>query len=160
MKPENNKKCDCDICDAFPYYGVAHHECYWIKPGGFEGNQLGTSTIYPLEKWPDNFLAEIDRKKDIRSQLRYGLCGVYYCPSCKSGMVESETLLSKRTIELLIIFQDGVQARSHNKNFLDNPFLDQESLPEITGEPVEARGEKCAAWNDGWKCENLLRDLG
>lgn len=90
---------DVEECDDFPYYGVAPHECYWRKPGGFEGNKLGTSTVNPLENWPDNFLAEINPNVDIKSQLSYGLCGIYYCPACKRGMVETETLLSKNTIQ-------------------------------------------------------------
>lgn len=78
--------CSNPDCDSYPIYGVAPHECYWRKPGGFEENPLGTSTIVPLEDWPDNFEAEIDPDKPVAEQLSWGLCGVHYCPECKNGM--------------------------------------------------------------------------
>jgi hypothetical protein len=86
------KKCTDSKCENeewYPQYGVAPHECYWKKPGGFEENMPGDSTIEPLEKWPDSFLAEIDGSKPIKPQLQYGLCGVYFCPKCKAGLESS-----------------------------------------------------------------------
>lgn len=61
----NNSKC-CDRCNdgdgncAYPYYGVAPHECYWRKPGGFN-NPLGISTVNPSETWPENFSEDPDQ---------------------------------------------------------------------------------------------------
>lgn len=72
---------DCEECEYYPIYGVAPHECYWRKPGGFN-NPLGTSTIEPFDKWPENFVAEIDPSKKVSDQIAWGLCGIYYCP-CK-----------------------------------------------------------------------------
>lgn len=89
------KGCGRDTClnfECFPQYGVAPHECYWRKEGGFAKNPLGTSTIIDVEKWPNNFLAEIDPDQPISSQIRWGLCGVHYCPDCKEGMRETSTL--------------------------------------------------------------------
>lgn len=80
--------CSHPDCSYYPYYGVAPHECYWRKEGGFEANPLGTSTIEPLEKWPENFLAEIDLAADVELQLSWGLCGVFVCPTCGSGISE------------------------------------------------------------------------
>ena len=77
--------CNHSDCNVYPYYGVAPHECCWRKLGGFKENPLGTSTIDPLDNWPDNFFAEIDSNIDIVQQLSWGLCGVYVCPKCKSG---------------------------------------------------------------------------
>lgn len=90
--------CENESCQNYPQYGVAPHECYWRKPGGFKENPLGTSTIKPLGSWPDNFLAEIESGEPIEKALSWGLCGVYYCPSCKNGMEESETLWGKNKI--------------------------------------------------------------
>ena len=91
---------DCANCDEFfPQYGAAPHECYWMRPGGFKENKIGTSVIEPLENWPDNFLAEIAPDQNIKHQLSYGLCGIYYCPSCKKGMKETRVLMSKETIK-------------------------------------------------------------
>ena len=90
-----DKACTSDKCineDYFPQYGVAPHECYWRKEGGFEKNPLGTSTIINLDQWPDNFLAEIDPEESIASQITLGLCGVHYCPDCKKGMRETSIL--------------------------------------------------------------------
>ena len=78
--------CNHPECDSYPYHGVAPHECYWRKQGGFKENPLGTSTIEPLENWPENFLAEIETDQDIEEALSWGLCGAYVCPDCKSGM--------------------------------------------------------------------------
>ena len=90
--------CEADDCDCYPNYGVAPHECYWRKPGGFEENPLGTSTIIDPDKWPDNFLAEIDQSEPIEQQISWGLCGVYYCPRCKHGMEETATLWGPQKI--------------------------------------------------------------
>lgn len=79
-------------------YGVAPHECYWRKTGGFEKNKLGTSTIEPLEKWPNNFLAEINPNDPVEDQISWGLCGIYYCPECKNGMKDTSDLWSKNRI--------------------------------------------------------------
>lgn len=76
----------CDCKEFYPQYGPAPHECYWRKPGGFEKNPLGTSTIEPPAEWPDNFLAEIDKSESVEKQISWGLCGVWFCPKCKEGM--------------------------------------------------------------------------
>lgn len=95
MSDKAEHKCD----EGYPQYGVAPHECFWRKPGGFAENTIGQSTIEPLEEWPDNFLAEIDPTQRIGPQISYGLCGVWYCPVCKKGMEETDTLWSKEKIE-------------------------------------------------------------
>lgn len=102
--------CSYEGCQDFPQYGTAPHECYWRKPGGFEANPLGTSTIDPVSEWPDNFLAEVDLSISPEQNLKWGLCGVYYCPSCKSGMPEVAGrhggipyVIENRSDELLII---------------------------------------------------------
>jgi len=68
----------CNSCDdgtgncAYPYYGVAPHECYYKKPGGFN-NPLGTSTIEPVEDWLENFVEDSEAEG----------CGVYtHCLEC------------------------------------------------------------------------------
>ena len=72
----------CDDCNdgdgnsVYPYYGVAPHECYFRKQGGFKQNQLGTSTLKPKLEWPENF----EEDKDA-----LGL-GVYtHCLICGAG---------------------------------------------------------------------------
>lgn len=89
--------CESKECEVYPYYGVAPHECYWRKDGGFK-NPLGTSTIEPLDGWPDNFLAEIDKSKPIEQQLSWGLCGVYFCPECLIGKDKFHSVWSKQKI--------------------------------------------------------------
>ena len=98
----DNKVCTSDKCindDYFPQYGVAPHECYWRKKGGFDKNPLGTSTIINLGDWPNNFLAEIDPDQPVTSQIGWGLCGVHYCPDCKEGMLETSTLWGPEKIK-------------------------------------------------------------
>jgi hypothetical protein len=81
-------------CEYYPVFGVAPHECYWRKPGGFD-NPLGTSTINPLESWPDGFYAEIDTSKPVSGQLNWGLCGVYVCPcGCCDSFVSDRGVAS------------------------------------------------------------------
>lgn len=94
---ERAKVCNRKDCADQYQYGVAPHECYWQKPGGF-ANPLGASTIEPLENWPDNFLAEIDPARPVSEQLKWGLCGVYYCPECRVYMEETETLWGRQRI--------------------------------------------------------------
>lgn len=74
----NKPKFCCSSCDdgegecAYPYYGVAPHECYYKKRGGFD-NPLGTSTLEPKSKWPDNFVEDSQAPG----------CGVYtHCQEC------------------------------------------------------------------------------
>lgn len=93
-----SKICTNPDCNIYPMYGCAPHECYWRKPGGFEENKIGTSTIEPFSKWPDNFLAEINPHISVNPQISYGLCGVYYCPECKRGMNEDSELWGKERI--------------------------------------------------------------
>lgn len=93
------KACDHKDCDSYPYYGVAPHECYWRKPSGFE-NPLGTSAIMPLDAWPANFFAEIDRDNPVIDQLSWGLCGVYICPSCGTAPKSSGLLSKDQVMEL------------------------------------------------------------
>ena len=90
--------CSNPDCSVYPMYGVAPHECYWRKPGGFEANPLGTSTIIDVEKWPANFLAEIDPDKDIAEQLSWGLCGIWTCPDCGSGVTPSADLWTAQQV--------------------------------------------------------------
>lgn len=85
-------------CELYPIFGVAPHECYWRKDGGFEENPLGTSTIEPLQNWPNNFLAEIEPDIDVKQQLSWGLCGVYFCPECMKGVGAFTGLLGKDEI--------------------------------------------------------------
>jgi len=92
-------ECKNEECDIYPYYGVAPHECFFRKEGGFK-NSLGTSTIKPHSKWPDNFLAEVNPNKPINEQLKNGLCGIYFCPSCKSGVKPNESLWGPARIKL------------------------------------------------------------
>ena len=94
--------CQNDECEAYPIYGVAPHECYWRKEGGFEKNALGTSTIEPLSEWPENFFAEIDKSKPVKEQLSWGLCGVYFCPDCMTGKEQFPELLSINEIKAAI----------------------------------------------------------
>lgn len=84
-------------CEYYPVFGVAPHECYWRKPGGFN-NPLGTSTIEPLDNWPDTFYAEIDTTRPVSAQLGWGLCGVYVCPcGCSEDFVKSRDISSDGT---------------------------------------------------------------
>lgn len=87
-----------DECDNYPYYGVAPHECFWRKPGGFEGNKLGTSTIDPVNTWPKNFYAEIVEEQTVTQQMLGSLTGVYYCPCCMSGAGDSPDLYDNERI--------------------------------------------------------------
>lgn len=103
-------ECTAKDCKDYPYYGVAPHECYWRKPGGFEENPLGTSTILDLEHWPENFAAELDDPSDMEKQLSWGLCGVYYCPSCGSG-VNMDGLYNKARISELLQAQHTPEGR-------------------------------------------------
>ncbi|GGO89217.1 hypothetical protein GCM10011348_46450 [Marinobacterium nitratireducens] len=68
----------CEHCNdgdgncAYPYYGVAPHECFWKKTGGFN-NPLGTSTLLPREEWPENFSEDPEAPG----------CGIYtHCTEC------------------------------------------------------------------------------
>ncbi len=68
---------DGDGVSVYPYYGVAPHECYFRKKGGFDDNKVGESTLTPKEEWPDNFQEDPDVA---------GL-GVYtHCLDCGAGM--------------------------------------------------------------------------
>lgn len=89
----------CKTCDngEYPHYGPAPHECYWRKPGGFDKNPLGTSTIEPFEKWPDNFLLEVEDPEDF-NEVVWGYCGVYNCPECGYGLSPSEVLWTKEKV--------------------------------------------------------------
>lgn len=77
--------CENVECEMYPMYGCAPHECYWRKDGGFEKNALGTSTVLPVSQWPDNFYLEVEQGKAIEEQLKWGACGVFFCPTCKQG---------------------------------------------------------------------------
>lgn len=98
LEPPPQGHCSDAGCGYFPMYGVAPHECYWRKPGGFDANPLGTSTVLALDDWPDNFLAEIEPDRPVAEQLSWGLCGVHYCPNCKHGMAESNGLWGPQRI--------------------------------------------------------------
>lgn len=93
--------------DLYPYYGVAPHECYWKKPGGFGKNPLGTSTIEPVPDWPDNFLLEVDPGGE--PQLGWGACGVFVDPESPGAVdaMASETLWSKARVQAWLIEQES-----------------------------------------------------
>lgn len=76
--------CSQECREAYPSYGVAPHECFFRKPGGFQVSPLGSSTTEPVSTWPDNFFAEIDKSQSVIPQLAEdaSLCGVYLCPEC------------------------------------------------------------------------------
>lgn len=103
------EKCNNPECSAYPMYGVAPHECYWRKPGGFEANPLGASTIIDMQHWPANFLAEIDPDEDVGPQISWGLCGVFVCPSCGSGYQASETLWPAQRVADALANQESGQ---------------------------------------------------
>lgn len=63
------------------------------------------------------------------------------------------------SVNINIIFNDGVAARANNKDFLANPYIKPEMMPAVTRESVEPWNEKRSAWNDGWKYEDFLRNL-
>lgn len=100
--------CKHEECEMYPYYGAAPHECYWRKPGGFEANPLGTSSIIDVDRWPANFLAEIDGSEPVSKQISWGLCGVYFCPHCADmAKHESASLWSAQRIQEAIANEHG-----------------------------------------------------
>ena len=71
----------CEVLDggcAFPYYGVAPHNC-----GPYD--QVGTATALPKNEWPDNFVEDPECPTE---DGKLG-CGIYtHCPEC--GAPDSE----------------------------------------------------------------------
>jgi hypothetical protein len=68
----------------YPYYGVAPHQHDMAKTGTF----LGSTVLEPPSKWPKNF----------RPDPEGDSCGMYYCPTCLSGMPQDLTDTEVREI--------------------------------------------------------------
>ena len=59
--------------------------------------------------------------------------------------------------ELEQIQKDGANSRALGSTLLDNPYYAEKNMPYKTGELQEVRQEKIAAWELGWRAEDLLR---
>lgn len=64
------------------------------------------------------------------------------------------------TTDLDALRRQGAAARAAGLSFFANPFYRAENMPGNTGEPREAWGAKCDAWELGWQLEDTLRALG
>jgi len=75
-------KCKNQECNLYPYYGVAPHKCFY-KLG--KDKTIGESELIPSNKWPKNFVVEVEDGETEESAKYPSACGVYYCPDCLNG---------------------------------------------------------------------------
>lgn len=69
---------DGDGASAFPYYGVAPHQCFYAL-----GLQPGQSRELPESEWPENFVLD----PEAGPATGFPRCGTYtHCLHCGAGI--------------------------------------------------------------------------
>lgn len=72
-------ECSDPECGAYPYYGVAPHECFYKRGAEFT---IGQSIGLPPSQWPPNFVPDLEEGETAETVAYPNACGVYYCPTC------------------------------------------------------------------------------